>query len=306
MSIANVNSIANVDQSAYLGLDIDEWFGQGPGYGDAPDVLPAGWSFGHVSGVATHPDGEVYVFQRGRNADPILAYSRDGTFRRSWGRGLIGEAHGLRLDHHGDLWATDCGTHQVYQFSRAGDLLLTLGQRGVAGATAETFNMPTDIGFGPDDTVYISDGYGNSRVVHYTRDGQYLGSWGRPGTGPGEFDTPHSIAVAADGTVYVSDRANQRVQAFDAQGRHQFDWNHVGSVNGITITPDGDCWIVTGIMLPESNPALVQGYRVANLELPTGRILGLFECNGHMVDRSAWGEIFVAALSGNAVRWTPR
>ena len=98
-----------------------------------------------------------------------------------------------------------------------------------AGATREPtarqqggiFNRPTDCCVHPETgDVFVSDGYGNSRVVVYSYDGQYLREWGRFGTRPGEFIVPHSITIdAARDRVYVADRENGRVQIFDTSGK---------------------------------------------------------------------------------------
>ena len=75
--------------------------------------------------------------------------------------------------------------------------------------------------------VFISDGYGNSRVHKYAPDGRHVISWGEPGTDPGQFNLPHNIATDADGLVYVADRENHRVQIFDGEGRYQGQWNNL-------------------------------------------------------------------------------
>ena len=76
----------NPPESDILDYDLNHHFGQGLRWADQPDVLPPGWWLGQVSGVASHPDGEVYVYQRGPHADPLLVYDREGRFLRSWGR----------------------------------------------------------------------------------------------------------------------------------------------------------------------------------------------------------------------------
>ena len=187
-------------------------------FGEEPDTMPDGWKFGRVSAVAINAKGEVYVFQRGPKADPIVVFDGKGKFLRGFGKGMFGNPHGLRFDHEGNVWVTDNGDHQVMKFSPQDKLLFTLGIKGKAGTDAKTFNRPTDIAFTPNgDAVYISDGYGNSRVVKFTPDGKYLLDWGKKGTGPGEFNTPHSVAVDSKGTVYVSDRENNRIQIFDPE-----------------------------------------------------------------------------------------
>jgi hypothetical protein len=67
--------------------------------------------------------------------------------------------------------------------------------------------------------IYVSDGYGNSRVHKYAPNGKLILSWGGPGTDPGEFNIAHKITCDADGWVYVADRENHRVQVFDGNGK---------------------------------------------------------------------------------------
>ncbi len=175
-------------------------------FGEEPDTMPEGWKFGRVSAVAVNAAGEVFVFQRGPKADPIVVFDAKGRYLRSWGKGMFGNPHGMRVDPAGNLWVTDNGDHQVMKFTPTGELLLKLGVKGKAGTDEQTFNRPTDVAFAANGDFYVSDGYGNSRVVKFSRDGKYLLSWGKKGTGPSEFNTPHSVAVDSKGTVYVSDR----------------------------------------------------------------------------------------------------
>ena len=81
------------------------------------------------------------------------------------------------------------------------------------------FRQPTDVAFGPDGSIFISDGYINSRVAKTDKDGNWLKSWGDRGNKPGELNTPHSIATDAAGNVYVADRGNGRIQVFDGEGK---------------------------------------------------------------------------------------
>src|SRR3954463_12490088 len=166
-------------------------------FGEEPeDTMPAGWKFGRVSSVATNPAGtEVYVFHRGKKADPLIVFDAKGKYLRSWGKGMFGNPHGLRVDRENNVWITDNGDHQVMKFTPQGKLLLTLGIKGKAATDDKTFNRPTDIAFAPTGEVYISDGYGNSRVVKVAANGKFLKSWGKRGTRPGEFNIPHSVAV---------------------------------------------------------------------------------------------------------------
>ena len=81
------------------------------------------------------------------------------------------------------------------------------------------FRQPTDVAWDSQGNIYITDGYVNSRVAKYDKNGDWVKSWGEPGTGPGQFSTPHAIAIDRNDNVYVGDRANRRIQVFDTDGK---------------------------------------------------------------------------------------
>ena len=104
---------------------------------------------------------------------------------------------------------------------------MTIGNPGQAAPyqSGIPFHRPTDVAIDPKTgDLYISDGYGNSRVHKYSPDGQLLFSWGTAGTDPGQFNIVHNIATDKDGWVYVADRENHRVQIFDSKGRYETQW----------------------------------------------------------------------------------
>jgi len=179
--------------------------------------LPPGMKLASVSGVAIDSAGMVYVFHRG--VQPILVFEPSGKFVRSFGKGLFKSAHGLRFDAADHLWTTDNADHVVIEMDREGNVLRTLGERGVPGADAGHFNKPTDVAFGRDGDVFISDGYGNSRVVKFDKDGKFLLAWGKKGKGEGEFNLPHAVRIDSRGLLYVADRENDRIQVFDQSGK---------------------------------------------------------------------------------------
>ena len=265
------------------------------------DSLPEGASFGQVSAVGTDPEGNVFAFQRGPRTDPIVVFDPQGRFLRSWGAG-IGIAHGLRLDPDGAVWITDVGSHCVLKFNRAGRLLRTLGTPGRAGADEATFDRPTDVTFGANGVVYVSDGYGNSRIVRFDRNGRFISAWGRPGSEPGEFATPHALATDREGRVYVSDRANERIQIFDQDGTYLSSWTHLGATQGIDITAGDEVWVMTFRSLDEILRYDSMPGRLMRLDLASGRVLGSLDAPGHSVHRSAAGDVFVGSLTGNVIR----
>jgi len=275
-------------------------------FGEEPDTMPAGWKFGRVSAVAADASGEVYVFQRGKKADPIIVFDAKGKYLRSWGKGMFGNEHGMRVDRHGKVWVTDNGNHQVMRFDREGRLELTLGVKGKAAATNDTFNRPTDIAFSPDGQfVYVSDGYGNSRVVKFTYDGKFVATWGKPGAGPGEFNTVHSIAVDSEGIVYVSDRENNRIQIFDPNGKFLRQWTHTGATQNLFITADQELWMITHRNNIENLTYDTLAGRIMKIDKGTGRILGAMESPGHWLHVTPEKVIFIGSLTGNVFRWYP-
>src|SRR5881628_1987757 len=155
--------------------------------------LPKGLAFGQVTGIATDAADNVYVFHRDKQ--PIIVFDPHGKFLRSWGDGLVNTAHGLRIDHEGNVWTTDIGNHLVIKYDPQGKVFMTLGTKNKKGATQTTFNKPADIAVTKEGDIYVADGYGNSRVVKFSKDGKYVKEWGRKGAKEGEFNLPHAILL---------------------------------------------------------------------------------------------------------------
>jgi DNA-binding beta-propeller fold protein YncE len=108
---------------------------------------------------------------------------------------------------------------------------------------AEPFNHPTEMIAHPNGDIYVTDGYRNSRVHRFTRDGRLVKSLGTPGKAAGEFHLPHSIATDPDGKLYVADRSNKRIQIFSADGDFLGMWTGMGGPNDITRGGDGTFYI---------------------------------------------------------------
>ncbi len=188
--------------------------------------LPPGWRFVEVAGVAVDSKDQVFCFTRGEH--PVIVFDRDGRFLRSWGEGIVRRAHGITIDADDRVWLTDDLQHTVRMFTPDGALRLTIGDpdRPATLQGGLPFNRPTHVAISPrTGSLFVSDGYGNSRVHKYTPDGRHVMSWGEPGTDPGQFNLPHNVATDADGLVYVADRENHRVQIFDEAGRWQGEWH---------------------------------------------------------------------------------
>jgi DNA-binding beta-propeller fold protein YncE len=206
--------------------------------------LPDKIKLGPVAAVATDSSDRVYVFHRGKQ--PILVFDRDGKLLRSWGDGLVKTAHGLRVDRDNHVWITDIGNHLVTEFDAEGKVLLTLGQKDKPGDGPNQFNKPTDVAVAASGDFYVSDGYGNSRVVKFTKEGKYLKEWGKKGAGAGEFNIPHVVFLDGRGRVYVGDRENDRVQIFDGDGKFLAQWKDTGAPFGLFLTPAGKALVADG------------------------------------------------------------
>jgi DNA-binding beta-propeller fold protein YncE len=162
-----------------------------PGWGKLPD----GWSFVEATAVGVDSKDNVYVYNRG--AHPVIIFDRHGKFLRSWGEGMTSRAHGITIGPDDTIWLTDDGNHTVRQYSPDGKLILSIGDPDKPSPAhgGKPFNRPTHVALSPQTgDVYISDGYGNSRVHKYDPKGRLLFSWGEPGTDPGCFNIPHNIA----------------------------------------------------------------------------------------------------------------
>lgn len=205
--------------------------------------LSSGFRLGPASAVAMNSRGELFAFHRGPM--PILLLDKEGAIVRSFGDGMFKSAHGLRIDADDNIWVTDNANHTVIKFAPDGTVLLTLGEKDVAGEDSSHFNKPTDIDFAANGNVYIADGYGNSRVVKFDKAGKFLTTWGTKGTGPRQFNLPHAVRLDAKENVYVADRENDRIQVFDANGKFLRQFGGFAPF-GIFITADQTLFVADG------------------------------------------------------------
>ncbi len=207
-------------------------------------------------GIATDKNDNVYIFYRaGRGWEPeaketlkppvILMYSKDGKLIDSIGAGIFILPHMITIDNKGNIWAVDAALQQIFKLDKNGKILLKLGEMFTAGNDSLHFNLPTDIAFLKDNSFYISDGYGNSRVVKFSKSGKWQYSWGKKGNQPGEFDIPHSISVF-NKKVFVADRENSRLQIFDFKGKFITQLNvkdRVGRLFAVTADKKGRLYL---------------------------------------------------------------
>lgn len=209
---------------------------------DWPKEKAPGAEWGQMSSVAIGPDGNIWTFNRGKI--PVQEFTPDGRLVKSWGEGgLFKNPHTIRFDSAGTLWIADTGTNTVRKFTADGQVLMTIGTPNEAGADQTHLNQPNDIAVAANGDIYISDGYGNDRVVVFDKSGKYVRSWGKLGSGPGEFSQPHSLVLDSKGRVYVADRNNARIQIFDAKGKFLTEWKNIVTPWALAITKDDQIYV---------------------------------------------------------------
>jgi len=209
--------------------------------------LPPDLNFGEDAGVAINSKGHVFVYTRsnsamgaayGGSASQLLEFDQNGKFVREIGKGLYAWAfaHAVRVDKDDNIWAIDKGSDMIVKFNPEGHVTMVFGRKKEASdKEAEPwernrnpplppiigqFRQPTDVAWNAAGDIFISDGYVNSRVAKFDKNGDWVKSFGEPGSGPGQLNTPHSIATDAQGNVYVANRGNVRVEVYDSDGKY--------------------------------------------------------------------------------------
>lgn len=252
-------------------------------------VLPGGRTIGSTAGITVGIDGKtVWVFERcgandcaGSTVAPILKFDESGRLVHSFGAGMFVRPHGIHQDREGHIWVTDGEGpdgkdprrngkgHQVFKFSPdGGRVLLTLGKAGVAGAGPDTFNMPSAVYVAPNGEIFVADGHGgasNARIVKFTKDGTFIKTWGRKGTGPGEFDGPHALAIDSRGRLFVADRGNNRIQIFDQEGTFLEEWRQFGRPSGMIIDAHDVMYVADHQSDPTVNPGHRKGISIGSV-----------------------------------------
>jgi len=265
--------------------------------------LPQGMQWGVMSAVGIDPHGTIYAFKRsepgekaGAMTSMVIVLDPNGKFLRSWGQNTFMSAHGLRVLTDGFIWITDKTGDQVFKFSPDGDLLMTLGKKGVAGdnnSTDGTLNGPTDVVLAKNGDIFVADGESaNTRVVKFSKDGKFIKYWGTKGSEPGELETPHSIAMDSKGRLYVANRGNKRIDVFDQDGKYLDQMNQFGAPAGIFITKDDILYVVAGA--PENR---------LTVGTTDGKVLDRVEgLNGpHEMAVDSSGAVYVAEVAGQAL-----
>ena len=272
----------------------------------------AGWAqldrrIGGTSAVDMDPDGKsVWVFERcgtsddgcskTKDLDPVHEFNAQGKAVKNWGRGEILYPHGIFVSRDRYIWLVE-GISQsgvvadvIHEYTADGKLLRTMGVSGTTGDATDRFNGVSDVLVAPDGSIFVADGHSektNARILKYDRNGKFLLSWGKLGSGPGEFNAPHGLAMDKAGRLYVADRSNSRIQIFDQQGKFLGEWKQFGRPSGIFITKDDMIYVADLLSNAKNNPGFGNGIRWGNIS--DGKVLGYLP----------WGEY--NAIEGVAV-----
>ena len=215
-----------------------------PDYEVLPDwpQRPANAEGAAVASVTLDGEGNVWIYTR---ANPVVqVYTADGRYLRGWHEEDPKTVpHCVAFDRDGNVWLVDAGLHVARKFAPDGKLMLTLGTLGVAGVDESHFHSPTGITFTPNGDIFVADGYGNSRIVHFDKTGRFIKAWGTLGTEPGQFSIPHAIVSDSKGRLYVAARNNVRIQVFDAEGKLLDIWNNILVPWGFWMSPTDELWV---------------------------------------------------------------
>jgi len=226
--------------------------------------LPAGLYLGEVAGVATNSKGDIFVYTRtghptvtigtmrpfAHGGSRMFQFDRAGRYVREIGKDTYGfmTAAQVRVDPADNIWAVDEMSNMVMKFDPEGRVAMLLGRKAEseiiparvpggdgAGQPTDLFNRPTDVAWDAAGNIFVADGAGNARIAKFDKDGKFIKSWGKRGTGPGEFANVLSIVVDAQGNVYAGDGGNKRIQVFDNNGVFKTVFSNVGNPQAMCI-----------------------------------------------------------------------
>jgi 6-bladed beta-propeller len=294
-------------------------------YESVPNFLkfPPNVYMGEGIGVATNSKGHVFVYTRSGDTR-LFEFDQNGTFVREIGQGLYGFtfAHAVRVDKDDNIWAVDEGSNMVIKFNPAGRVTMVIGRRPDAvdelvamsgqGSAPHpnkpySFSRPTDVGWDAQGNIFVTDGYGDDRVVKFDKNGRFIKSAGTAGNGPGQLRLPHTMAMDAAGNVYIGDRSNARVQVWDNDLNPKAIYDQVGSPWAVCISPGPHQYLFVSNSMPDSGDSRNAPYtgEIYKMELD-GTIIGKFGRAGkalkefstvHEIDCRNPNELFVSEIT---------
>lgn len=249
-----------------------------------------GRAWGGSNGVAIDRDGKtVWATDRcspgttpgclGTNANPVHHFDESGKEIKSFGGGMFVWPHGIHVDRAGDVWVTDARAEQnkgsvVVKFSPDGKVLMTLGKPGVRGKPPEALTDPTDVVTDPrNGDVYVAESHTDvtdpnlvGRISVFDKNGKFLRTIGKAGTGPGEFRTPHALEFDSKGRLIVADRHNHRIQILTKDGKFIAEYDDFGRVSGLAVDRNDVIYTADSESTERVHPGWMRGIRSGSLK----------------------------------------
>ena len=280
-------------------------------------------SIGSPTGLGIDSKNNLVIFHRsGRQwtnplpkdkiKENVISYLniKSGQVINSWGYNMFVMPHGLEIDNNDNIWVTDVALHQVFKFNPNGKLLLTLGKSFKPGNDQNHFNMPTDVSVLSDGSFYVSDGYGNSRIMKFSKQGKFLFQIDGFGKGKNEFNIPHGIDNDLQNNIYVADRENNRVKKFDNKGDLLKIWQNKISQQLYSVKVDNKNDLVYAIDYYIKDGKEIMGSNIFVLDKELN-LLNKFGRSGnykgpitryHDIEIDQFGSIYAADILNNIIQ----
>jgi len=264
--------------------------------------------------VIFHRSGRLWTnpLPKDKIKENVISYLniKSGQVINSWGYNMFVMPHGLEIDNNDNIWVTDVALHQVFKFNPNGKLLLTLGKSFKPGNDQNHFNMPTDVSVLSDGSFYVSDGYGNSRIMKFSKQGKFLFQIDGFGKGKNEFNIPHGIDNDLQNNIYVADRENNRVKKFDNKGDLLKIWQNKTSQQLYSVKVDNKNDLVYAIDYYIKDGKEIMGSNIFVLDKELN-LLNKFGRSGnykgpitryHDIEIDQFGSIYAADILNNIIQ----
>jgi DNA-binding beta-propeller fold protein YncE len=239
-------------------------------------------------------------------------FDESGKEIKSFGGGMFAWPHGIHVDRDGNVWVTDARADQatrkgsvVVKFSPDGKVLMTLGTPGVKGNPPEALTEPTDVVTDPGNgDVYVAESHTDvtdanliGRISVFDRNGKFLRTIGKTGTGPGEFRTPHALEFDSMGRLIVADRHNHRVQILTKDGRFVREYDDFGRSSGLAIDRNDTIYTADSESTERVHPGWLRGVRIGSLK--DGKVTTFIPPHKTDAPEGAMGEGIAIDAAGN-------
>ena len=238
-------------------------------------AAPEGKKFGNVGSIALTPQGNLIVFNR--NPEIMMAeYDPSGKFLRAFNPNIAVNAHGLRVDRYGNIWAADSFMNVIWKLNPKGEPLMMLGTRGEVGPWDDAkwngmFNQPLDVNFDADDNIYVVQSHGGTsnppdctycanysnseppvpqgsdpRILKFDKTGKFIASRSLAHATP-QYPTIHSVIVTPKGEVWIGDRQANKIVVLDRDLKPLRTIDAPNRTSGLFLDAKGQIWLSTGM-----------------------------------------------------------